>query len=307
MSEEDDLTKAELIDKIIIAQLGELHTWKKPKIEETVGPYKPSIFDEFSNRISSIKGQLKMRLRKLLPDELEFWFNSEGALNDGISMETEDETNLFFADEILQLKGDIPIWLAGGFGNRDYYADFQYWGQMSKYTLHEALLLSVGIEPKHILEKLLDKMANSDDLDRFHPAYKYLVLRRKQFHRKFPAGYDGWSNIPQRSLKAWIDAVELDVHDKFYAELEKFHPKQKEKTAGKPSTELSNQERQTLLKMIAAMACEQYGFDPSAERSSSTSAIRDDIGVVGLSMDSKTILKWLKEAVRLVPKEYWGK
>jgi len=53
------------------------------------------------------------------------------------------------------------------------------------------------------------------------------------------------------------------------------------------------------------MACEQYNFNPTLTRSSATSSIRDDIETVGLSMDNKTILKWLKEAAALIPNEYW--
>ncbi|MEL6934335.1 MAG: hypothetical protein AAFO17_14800 [Pseudomonadota bacterium] len=67
-----------------------------------------------------------------------------------------------------------------------------------------------------------------------------------------------------------------------------------------------NQERETLLKMIAAMACEQYGYDPNVERSESPSRIKDDIEQIGQSMDPKTIRKWLKEASAFVHKDYWS-
>lgn len=93
----------------------------------------------------------------------------------------------------------------------------------------------------------------------------------------------------------------------FYAELERRFPKAKVKEKNEIEKGISPQERETLLKLIGAMACEQYGFDPEAIRNSATSSIGDDIETVGLTMDSNTIRKWLKEAMALVPKEYWDK
>lgn len=54
------------------------------------------------------------------------------------------------------------------------------------------------------------------------------------------------------------------------------------------------------------MACEQYGFNPLAERSPAVSNIRNDIEQIGASMDAKTIRKWLKVAAALVDPAYWA-
>ncbi|MFK7876729.1 MAG: hypothetical protein AB8B71_13265 [Paracoccaceae bacterium] len=59
------------------------------------------------------------------------------------------------------------------------------------------------------------------------------------------------------------------------------------------------------MKLVAAMACEQYRYDPTDERSAAVGRIRDDIEEIGQSMDGKTIRKWLKEAARCVGADYW--
>ena len=68
---------------------------------------------------------------------------------------------------------------------------------------------------------------------------------------------------------------------------------------------MTSQERNSLLKLVAAMACEQYQYDPQAERSETASRVQEDIELIGQSMDAKTIRKLLKEASVLVDDAYW--
>ena len=56
----------------------------------------------------------------------------------------------------------------------------------------------------------------------------------------------------------------------------------------------------SLLKLIAALSIGGYGFDYRDKRSKQTSQIKDDLLRIGLELDDKTILKWLREAGRLV-------
>ena len=68
-------------------------------------------------------------------------------------------------------------------------------------------------------------------------------------------------------------------------------------------TELTERERQTLLKLIAAMAIRGYKFDQTAKRNEATRDIQNDLDHLGISLDQKTILKWLREACSLIPNE----
>lgn len=95
------------------------------------------------------------------------------------------------------------------------------------------------------------------------------------------------------------------MHPQFYERLDARFPKELPNRAPVKKAELRTQERETLLKIIAAMACEQYGYDPNAERSEASSRIKDDIEHIGQTMDPKTIRKWLREASAFVHKDYW--
>jgi hypothetical protein len=46
--------------------------------------------------------------------------------------------------------------------------------------------------------------------------------------------------------------------------------------------QLISQERDTLLKLVAAMSCEQYGYSPDAQRSAISSIIKDGLESVEL-------------------------
>jgi hypothetical protein len=63
----------------------------------------------------------------------------------------------------------------------------------------------------------------------------------------------------------------------------KFHPKEKE----------------SLLKMVIAMAINCYGFNPDDKRSDVPSKIMEEVENLGLLIDVDTVRKWLKEAAIL--------
>ncbi len=63
--------------------------------------------------------------------------------------------------------------------------------------------------------------------------------------------------------------------------------------------------KETLLKMIIAMAVHKYKFNPDAMRNNATANIKTALLNVGLSLDEEIILKYLREAASLVPNEKW--
>lgn len=67
-------------------------------------------------------------------------------------------------------------------------------------------------------------------------------------------------------------------------------------------TKLTERERETLLKLVAAMAVKGYRFDPEAKRNDATSDILNDLDQLGISLDKKTVLKWLREACSRIDK-----
>jgi hypothetical protein len=63
---------------------------------------------------------------------------------------------------------------------------------------------------------------------------------------------------------------------------------------------LGARERESLLKMVIAMAVRGYKYDPSANRSKITQEIADDLRTLGLSLDVDTVRKYLKSAAVLL-------
>lgn len=138
-------------------------------------------------------------------------------------------------------------------------------------------------------------------------AYKFLLRQYEIFSRHFRN--TGWGYYPKsiNSLKELIDQIELEVHPEFYSAIARRVAPKEIPNKRQEQRKMTNQERETLLKLIAAMSCEQYGYDPKNERSEVARSILDDIEQIGSTMDAKTIRKWLKEASVLVDPEYWTK
>ncbi|MEO0923296.1 MAG: hypothetical protein AAFY09_11075 [Pseudomonadota bacterium] len=109
-----------------------------------------------------------------------------------------------------------------------------------------------------------------------------------------------------RDFKKLIDDIGLDVPDEWYTAIEDRLASGNEKSPDDVPKSWS-QERKSLLKLVAGMACEQYGFDPNQLKNSAVNSIQSDLDMVGIKMDAKTIRKWVGEAVTLVDGNYWEK
>lgn len=150
MDEQIDDTRKELVEKILKKKFDVHCSWSKPKIQQTVGPYAPLVFDAYTD--------LHSRTFETGTKWLEARSDSE--LNAILLRESDDERKIashwdaLLEKEVSQLRRSKPRWIEGGFGHPHYVADFHYWGQMAEYTIHEGSLLTVGIEPKHIGEKV---------------------------------------------------------------------------------------------------------------------------------------------------------
>ena len=111
--------------------------------------------------------------------------------------------------------------------------------------------------------------------------------------------------VAPRLFIAWAKKNEIEFPtalDASVAALEK-------KTQGKFPPENQNQngkdlhpkERETLLKLIIAMAVKAYNYDPSKLCNEAIKRITDHIFKVRLELDEDTVRKWLREASELLP------
>lgn len=69
------------------------------------------------------------------------------------------------------------------------------------------------------------------------------------------------------------------------------------------SQALGTRERETILKIIAAMAVHGYRFDPRNQRNEATTDILKDLAKLGLTLDPKTIRKKLSDACELIDQD----
>ena len=102
----------------------------------------------------------------------------------------------------------------------------------------------------------------------------------------------------------WFERMEFNNSDELIDKVQHFQDEPKTISA-RQSLNLSDQQKQTLLKIVAAMAVRGTSFDPSKPRNQATTDIRSDLELLGLQLDDKTILKWLRAATDLIDRDYW--
>ena len=110
--------------------------------------------------------------------------------------------------DILALEKRKPHWAAGGFGNADYVIDCDYWARMPRLLLHEAVALSVGVEPKY-LEHLLNQ--DEDVLNLIAKPLSFAKRRAEQFSRQFKL-FRSYDKIDSKALLDWVEKFDLEVH-----------------------------------------------------------------------------------------------
>ncbi len=171
--------------------------------------------------------------------------------------------------------------------------------------MHESLFLSVGLNPRKLDDHLFEKIVGRKVFSNRTPAITYLDDRYEIFSRKFRYSIDAQGPVSPKFLLQWSSDMPIEVSEDF---LEALRKREHPTTAKAPDAEivsLTTQERQTALKLIAAMAVEQYGYKPDAARSEVTANIQSDLNSIGQNLDDKTIRKWLREASNLIDEAYW--
>jgi hypothetical protein len=139
---------------------------------------------------------------------------------------------------------------------------------------------------------------------------KLLILRKEKldklrdiehewmsYGRYYPAG-----GLPEDSVLV-VRTDALREFEQLIADNE--HGKNSMTCTASNKSELSESERNTILKLIIGMAIDAYGYDPESNKNTATGnnhgSIKAALERVGLSADEKTIIKYLKEAVVRYP------
>lgn len=295
------LTKAErteVIDGALAAKFGVWWTWEKPILDHSIGPCNSNAFDEFEDRLSALRQRARLELEALGDNELQELQELSSA-----SKRLVEWFRGLVQSEINQLKLQEPVWLMAGFGHPTARANFQHWSQVARYSLHEALMLSVGVEPELLPEHLVETPRKGQS-KQTNPQINFLQQRRTVLKGHFPRDtWDGKSlSVSPGWLKDLIDRIELDVHPEFLAQLSRRVARDRGEAIEKPRRLLGS-ELESLLKLVAGMAIEQYGYNPQSSRNDAVRNIADDLDQLGIGLDLKTIRKWLKEACAMVDPE----
>ncbi|WP_073194991.1 hypothetical protein [Roseovarius marisflavi] len=206
--------------------------------------------------------------------------------------------------EIRIIEKKQPPWYAGGFGHPDYIADFAYWAQVPHFTNHEALFLSLGVEPSHFSEDAVRKMAVSlsKGVDLWD-TLRYMLRRRDQISRKFPM-FSGAGRIRPKELFSWFDLVSLDVHPGFSSHYLKPETVASDSPGEGLDVRPHKREIDSICQLFAAMVIEYYGYDPSAARSPVPKEVNELAAGMGLQMSEDTIRKYLRRGADHISKDW---
>ncbi len=210
------------------------------------------------------------------------------------------------SDETLKLKQDI---LSNKNAKSDgnsipdemHETDCLKWAREVSWTLVEAAFLSMGFVPNTIVTYDFKKtervlvFITSPFIAELN--YRHDLLQKHSFEA-------GLNNASPLDFIRWFQSVELSVPKNLvstikrlnlprnmYGEVSEDHEKK---------DALHSLERKTLLKLIAAMSIQGYKFDPNAKRNDATADIQSDLELLGIPLDQKTILKWLRVATATI-------
>jgi len=299
--------RASIVAKAMEWNFGNLLTWERPALAHTFGDNDLGRVDAFEKKLVETRTEVLAFLEQM-PDE-DLLLIQEELLDD--FRISERNRAAISTKKIEWLRRAFPPPIAYGFGHSSFAANFEYWARMPTLSLHEVSLLSLGADPNCMKDdKFVDLKKTLDRGNALWSAHRLFLEQREIFRRCYHYTGFGYAAEPIGSIKHWIDDLEIQVHPQFYEGLEaRTKPKileEQEDNAREPrqsSKGTRDQEVETLLKMIAVMAVKGYAFDPDSMRNQATADIQSDLDLLGIPLDQKTILKWMREACKAIPQD----
>ena len=178
-------------------------------------------------------------------------------------------------------------------------SDYKFWARKSIWTPDEAALLSLGFVPTDSVVGMFEKLDDQSSL-------KCLLLKEfsERFNLIIDANRSGELNADGNpvDLLKWFIRLEFELPKGLAETVFRIQTTERfEKPSGVQESQYSDREKQTLLKLVAAMAVGGYGFNPASSRNPATKDIQSDLDQLGIGLDQKTILKWLREAANNLP------
>ena len=166
------------------------------------------------------------------------------------------------------------------------------WARMAIWTEPEAIWLSMGFIP-HIMFR-----DGPPELKSFPfyscPVFEEYFERLELFKKAKHAEKIDKPSDPVHIMR-WFRRLDFELPDNLYTLVMKFQSDEP-----RLIDNANENERKSLMKLVAGMAIAGYRFKPKAKRNQATSDIQADLDKLGIPLDQKTILKWLREASELV-------
>lgn len=299
----DKSVRTEIIEREYKRLLEPVTRWVRPELVEAIGPSDMDAVIRFEEALPLVETEVRSKLATLSDDFFDAYDQvSYSPLKINSLPEIEP-----LRKSVARLENFRPSIIACGFGAVPLRADFSYWRTMPKLSLHEALMLSVGLDPKsYSHDHLNDIRKRKKKIEPLWSALQFLLDRREVFRRFYPVGVSGYMSMSFPTLKRALETYGVELDREFREALTFRCPDANHANDASDTTKsFSNQERETLLKLIAGMASEQYGYDPRHQRSEAFENIQEDLDRAGLSMDAKTVRKWIRQAAELIPDAYW--
>lgn len=298
--------RASIIALAMERKFGNLLIWKRPELAHTFGANDFDQVDYFEMKLGEVRDEVIVALEHMSDDSLN---DFQSMISDHFRI-SESDVGAICADRISHLHRIVPPPVAYGFGHPSYTAKFDHWARMPRLSLHEVSLLSLGADPSCMKDDKFAELKKTQERGKsLWAAHASFLQQREIFSRCFRNTGFGYTAEGIVSIKRWIDDLDIQVHPQFYDGLvARTAPKQVEvvvpsaPTSVQSSSGLSDQETETLYKLIAAMAVKGYAFVPDAKRNQATADIQSDLDQLGISLDQKTILKWVRIACDVISK-----
>ena len=165
--------------------------------------------------------------------------------------------------------------------------------ERSSYSFEPSFQEFHDYDWKHFVNKYRDQLSESEDgsvtLGQLVPLPPEIWHRfRIDWNRSFMECKEG-------PIQAVVPGLSVATAELLY----EFTPDQEA-----ISVSLEDVEKKSLLKLVAAMSIKGYRYSPNSQRNVATADIESDLLALGLSLDRKTILKWLREAANSLPDDF---
>ena len=294
------IDKHEIAERALSHKFSNIWTWQPTEIPLPHGPDDMPRVLRFNANLQRAKSLCIEALLAL--HEPDFGKIAEFAAGSDIA--TDLNWHALLPVDLYVLERRLPPPIAYGFGHPNFTPDYQYWSSMPRLSLHEATLLSVGAKPEFMTRHELSQLAAGQMPIRW-AALTYLVQRYQELFRIFPSGETTKRPMAPQAFYEKIKAAGIEIHPLFEEVLAR--PVPDAGSTETPTSDIKTIEVDSLFKLIAGMAVEQYGFDPTASRSSAIQNICSDLDGLGISLDPKTVRKWVKKSCEFIDPSHFQK